>query len=396
MKYRIDPKSGNKLSVIGFGCMRLPRGINMKIDIDKSEELIMSAIDGGVNYFDTAYLYGGSEQALGEVLKRNKGAREKIFIATKLPFSQCKSYEDFDRFLNIQLERLNTDYIDYYLMHNISSVAAWDTVCGLGVTKWIAEKKAERKIRQIGFSFHGIQSEFMTLIDGYDWDFCQIQYNYMNENYQAGRKGLLRAYEKGLPVIIMEPLLGGKLATGLPKKAVSLFNGADGGITPAAWALRWLWNHNEVTVILSGMNSMEQLSDNIKTAGTAEPGMLTEREKETISQAVSVFKEAYKIPCTGCNYCLPCPKGVNIPGCFAAYNISYVSGYITGMTQYMTGTAATNADKNFGARNCIKCGTCEKRCPQHIEIIKNLETVAKRMEPFWVRKIMKAFTKSRK
>lgn len=385
MLYRADPKSGNQLSILGFGCMRFPRSLNTKIDIDKSEKLVMAAIKRGVNYFDTAYIYGGSEQALGEIFKRNQGTREKVNIATKLPFHQCKSYDDFDKIFDIQCKRLHTDYIDYYLIHNLSSVAGWDSIRKLGVEKWIREKKASGQIRRIGFSFHGIQSEFMALLDAYQWDFCQIQYNYMNENYQAGTEGLKKAHEKGLPVIIMEPLLGGKLAVGLPKRAEKLLQSVDSSITPAAWALRWLWNHKEVTVLLSGMNGMEQLKDNIKTAKSAEADMMTEREIKAVEKVVSIFKEAYKVPCTGCNYCLPCPKGVNIPGSFAAYNVSYASGFLTGMQQYLTSIGAISPGKSSSGRNCIKCGRCEKQCPQHIKIASSLERVTKRMEPVWFR-----------
>ncbi|MDR2904079.1 MAG: aldo/keto reductase [Clostridiales bacterium] len=396
MQYRLDEKSGNRLSVLGFGLMRLPRGMSTRIDIDQSEQLVLQAIERGVNYFDTAYVYMGSEQAFGEIIRRNPAIRAKIFIATKLPHYQCKTYDDFDRIFNRQLERLHTDYIDYYLIHNVPTLASWQAVCAIGVEKWIAEKKASGQIRQIGFSFHGIQEEFLNLLDVYDWDFCQIQYNYMNENYQAGRKGLLKAHEKGLPVVIMEPLLGGKLAAGLPKKAETLFKNAVGGFSPAAWALRWVWHHKEATLLLSGMGSEAQVAENIQTAETAVPGMLTEKEMATIKQAEAIFKESYKIPCTGCNYCLPCPKGVNIPGCFAGYNVSFSSGLIAGISQYMTSTAVMNPKQNSGPANCVKCGKCEKQCPQHIRIMNALEAVSKRMEPFWVRAGIKLFAQLRK
>ncbi len=391
MNYRTDPKSGGRLSVLGFGCMRLPRGLSGRIDADKTEELILSAVERGVNYFDTAYLYPGSEQALGGVLRRNPGLREKINIATKLPLYQCKTYEDFDRIFAIQLERLGTETIDYYLMHNISGMDAWNRVRDLGVEKWLAEKKAAGKIRAAGFSFHGPQSDFMTLLDAYDWDFCQIQYNYMNENYQAGTAGLLRAHEKGLPVVVMEPLLGGKLAAGLPKKAEKAFKDADPARTPASWALAWLWNHEAVTVVLSGMNAEAQLDDNCKAAEAAKAGALTQQEAETIAGVVGIFKEAYRVPCTGCNYCLPCPQGVNIPGCFAAYNVSFASGYVAGLSQYLTGIGAIGG-KTSSARKCVKCGRCEKLCPQHIGIMQSLDAVAKRMEPFWLRLGIRIYT----
>ena len=392
MNYRKDLKSGNMLSVLGFGCMRFPRGASVRIDIEKSEKLVLTAIEKGVNYFDTGYVYAGSEQALGEILRRNNGVREKIYIATKLPHGKCKTYEDFDRFFNIQLERLNTDYIDYYLMHNLTSVADWDKIRRLGIEDWIAQKKASGKIKQIGFSFHGIQSGFLALLDEYDWDFCMIQYNYMNENYQAGKKGLLRAYEKGLTVIVMEPLLGGKLATGLPKKAARLFR-ENGDISPAAWATRWLWNHKEISVVLSGMSTREALEDNIKTACSAEENMLGEGELNVTEKARDIIKESFKIPCTGCNYCLPCPKGVNIPDIFTAYNAFYSSGLVTGMQLYVTSTGSTNPKRNSGGRNCTSCGACEKLCPQNIEIMKSLKKATRRMEPFWFKTAIKIINK---
>ncbi|MDR1573949.1 MAG: aldo/keto reductase [Clostridiales Family XIII bacterium] len=382
MQYRINPKSGDRLSVLGFGCMRFPRGFAARIDVEKTEKLILSAIDRGVNYFDTAYIYGGSETALGEILRRN-GVRESIFLATKLPYGQCKRFEDFDRLFEEQLERLQTDYIDYYLIHNLSGAPPWRGLLELGAEAWIAEKKKEGRIRRIGFSFHGAQNGFLNLLDEYDWDFCQIQYNYMDENYQAGRVGLQKAHEKGLPVVIMEPLLGGKLANGLPAKAARCFKEANGDLSAAAWALSWLWNQPEVTVVLSGMNSEEQLNDNIKTAETARPDMLSAREAAAFPPAIAALREAYKIPCTGCNYCMPCPQGVNIPGCFAAYNASYAMGFVTGMLQYITCTGANRPGKNFGGRSCVKCGLCEKKCPQHIAVSGELAAVTRRMEPFW-------------
>jgi predicted aldo/keto reductase-like oxidoreductase len=378
VQYRIDPKSGNELSALGFGCMRFPRGIN--IDLAKSEKLIVEAVEKGVNYFDTAYIYGGSEDTLGEILRKNN-LRSKIYLATKLPHSNCKRYEDFDRIFNAQLSRLHTDYIDYYLIHNLSELEEWNRVVSLGIETWIAEKKESGQIRQIGFSFHGSQAEFMKILDAYAWDFCQIQYNYMNENYQAGLKGLRKAHEKGLPVIIMEPLLGGKLANGVPKRGINIMREVNSEASPAAWSLKWLWNQPEVTVILSGMNAPEQLDDNIKAAENAAVGTMNKRELSVIEGVRKIFEESYKVPCTGCNYCMPCPQRVNIPSCFAAYNASYANGFITGMTQYMTSTNVMHSPD--GAATCKNCGLCEKKCPQHIKIPAELVKVKKRMEPFW-------------
>jgi predicted aldo/keto reductase-like oxidoreductase len=383
VQYRTDPKSGAALSVLGFGCMRFPRGLTAQTDAEKAEKLILSAIEGGVNYFDTAYIYGDSEAVLGEILHKNK-AREKIFLATKLPIGLCKRREDFERLFRTQTERLRTDFIDYYLIHNLPDASLWRGLCDLGIEAWLAEKKERRQIGRIGFSFHGARDAFTELLDEYNWDFCQIQYNYMDENYQAGRAGLKLAHERGLPVVVMEPLLGGRLATGLPAKAARHFTAAAGDRSPASWALRWLWDQPEVTVVLSGMSSDRQLADNLKTAESAAPGMLPEREAAVFAPVIAALREAYRVPCTGCNYCMPCPQGVNIPGCFAAYNASYAMGFVTGMQQYITCTGANHEGRrSAGGRNCVKCGRCEKKCPQRIEIARELDAVMRRMEPFW-------------
>ena len=380
MQYRNDPKSGNRLSALGFGCMRFPRGVT-GVDLDKTAALILSAVERGVNYFDTAYIYGGSEIALGQIFKRYPDLRGKMLIASKLPFHMVKSYEDFDRLLNIQLERLQTDHIDYYLIHNLTAPSDWAGLCALGAERWIAQAKAAGRIGQIGFSYHGSQADFMPLLEAYPWEFTQIQYNYSDENYQAGRAGLLRAAALGLPVIIMEPLLGGRLATGLPKKAGALLSKLDPDRSHAAWALRWLWDQPEVTCILSGMNSMAQLDDNIYCAESAPVGCLSDEERAAYPKLVEILREAYKIPCTGCNYCMPCPKHVNIPGCFAAYNASFAVDLFTGFAQYTTSTNIVDPKNCGSARNCSGCGACVKKCPQGIEIPVQLKRVARKLEP---------------
>ncbi|MDR0382064.1 MAG: aldo/keto reductase [Oscillospiraceae bacterium] len=387
MQYRND-KYGNKLSGLGFGCMRFPRGLNGKFDYGKSEELILTAVENGVNYFDTAYLYAGSEETLGEALRRHD-LRDKVNIATKLPFLRCGRYADFDRLFDEQLARLKTDRVDYYLIHNLPTPELWRKLTDIGVEKWIAEKKASGAIGQIGFSFHGTQDDFLKLLDAYPWEFCQIQYNYMNENYQAGKAGLQAAAAKGLPVVIMEPLLGGRLANGVPKKGVEIFSRENPAHTPAAWALRWLWNQPEVTVILSGMNADRPLRDNLKTAETATAGCLTEQEAAATEAVKAIFEAAYKIPCTGCNYCMPCPKGVNIPAIFAAYNARFANGFVTGIMQYVTSTGVNTPEKNYTVRRCVKCGACEKHCPQHIAVTRELVTATKKMEPFWFKAVIK-------
>jgi len=385
MQYRTDPKNGNQLSALGMGCMRLPGAFGTP-NLEKSEALIMDAISKGINYFDTAYLYPGSENALGTVLHKNN-AREKVYIATKLPIFKCQKYEDFDKFLNIQLERLRTTYIDYYFMHSMTKQEDWDRLAALGIEKWIDEKRKEGKIRQVGFSFHGQREAFRTLMDSSNWDFCMIQYNYINVNYQAGLDGLKYAHSKGMPVFIMEPLLGGRLAKGLPPAAEKLFAPK----TPASYALRWLWNQPEVTIVLSGMSDMKVLEENAALAETATVGSVSEEELDTIKKAAEIFSAAYKIPCTGCNYCLPCPKKINIPDAFTAYNTSYAVSRFTGIMLYAT--TSGGFDAAFSVHDCTACGKCEKICPQHIPVAAKLKDVQKRMEPWWWRVGMKLVRK---
>jgi len=391
MQYRDDQRSGGALSVLGFGCMRLPR-TGGRIDLDKTESLVRQAVTGGVNYFDTAYMYPGSEEAVGAVLART-GLRDKVNLATKLPHGRCQKTEDFERIFTEELRRLQTDHIDFYLIHNLPTCARWERVVALGIKDWIAEKKASGQIRRIGFSFHGSLGDFETVLDAYEWDFCQIQYNYSDDNYQAGVTGLRKAHAAGLPVIIMEPLLGGKLATSLPDKARALQTAVHPDWSAARWGFSWLWDQPEVTVVLSGMNAPEQLTDNLAAAEAAAPGMLGEREQRTIEQVREVFRESYKVPCTGCNYCMPCPHGVNIPGCFAGYNASYTNGLMEGFKTYYMSTTLDAQGRRSSARSCQKCGTCETKCPQRIAIMSELEQARKRMEPFWSRPVLKIVNK---
>ncbi len=385
MKYRIDNKSGNKISILGFGCMRLPSNKN-KIDIDKTEKLFLKAIDKGVNYFDTAYIYPGSEEAIGQIFEKHN-LRDKVYIATKLPLFRIKKYSDFDKFFNIQLKRLKTNYIDYYFMHLLATPEQWEKLKSLGVEKWIEEKKKSGQIKQVGFSFHGKRDDFITLVDAYDWDFCQIQYNYININFQAGMTGLKHAYAKGIPVFIMEPLLGGRLANDLPDKAVSIFEKSNSSLSPVGWALKWIWDQPEVTMLLSGMNHMSQLVENIELANNSTVNMFSKKDHDAVEEVIEVFNATYKIPCTGCNYCMPCPHNINIPGCFAAYNSSFVHSKGVGLQQYIMNTGAV-VGSSATASNCVKCGKCEKHCPQNIAISSEMDVVKSRMEPFWFKPAM--------
>ncbi len=379
MQYRVDKRSGNKLSALGFGCMRLPGG-------RKTEALLLDAINQGVNYFDTAYLYPGSEDAVGDVLARHD-LREKVFLATKLPHYMCRGEADFDKFFNVQKRRLRTVYIDYYMLHNITNYSQWERLKSIGMEKWIAAKKASGEIKRMGFSFHGSYHEFELLLKDYDWDFVQIQFNYININYQAGEKGLKLAEDKGIPVIIMEPLLGGKLSN-LSKAAASIFEKAKPGSTPTEWALRFVWNSPGATVLLSGMNQPAQLTENLKTVETAPPENLTEAELLTIQAVKKEFGKSYKIPCTGCNYCMPCPQKINIPACFEAYNASYAINWAAGLQQYLTSIGAMSAAPGF-ASNCTSCGKCVKQCPQNIKIPEEMQNVKKRLQPSGMKGILK-------
>ena len=375
MNYRKD-RYGNDISILGFGCMRFPRKAGL-LDMKETEKEIMTAIEQGVNYFDTAYIYPGSEAALGEILEKN-GVRDKVYIATKLPHYLIKSREKMDTLFAEELKRLRTDHVDYYLMHMLADIETWERLKTLGIIEWLAEKKKSGQIRQVGFSYHGNTEMFCKLINAYDWDFCQIQYNYMDEHSQAGRRGLYYAYEKQIPVVIMEPLRGGKLVKRLPAEAVKLFEAYHTKHTPAQWAFRWLWNQKEVTCVLSGMNSMEMVQDNINTASTVEIGELGPEEEALLKQVVGAINAKMKVGCTGCGYCMPCPMHVDIPGTFSAYNRRYSEGKFWGLVDYAMSTAIRK--NSTAASNCIGCGKCEQHCPQHIEIRKNLQEAVKELE----------------
>ena len=373
MQYRKD-RYGNPISILGYGCMRFTQAAG-KIDIAKTEKEILEAFHGGVNYFDTAYIYPGSEAALGEILAQN-GIREQVNIATKLPHYLLKKPEDLDRCFSEELRRLKTDHVDYYLMHMLTDTKTWQRLEGLGIVQWLAEKKASGQIRQVGFSYHGNSDMFCKLLDVYDWDFCQIQYNYLDENSQAGATGLHRAVEKGLPVIIMEPLRGGRLTNTLPASAKKII--AHTSLTPAQFAFRWLWDQKEITCVLSGMNSLDMVKENLATAQVTNPGSLTPEDRGVYTKVVAAINENMKVGCTGCRYCMPCPKGVDIPGTFAAYNRMASDGYWKALTEYFM---ITGVRKDYtGPGNCIGCGKCEQHCPQHLPIRQELKNARKALE----------------
>lgn len=391
MQYRKD-KYGNDLSVLGFGCMRFTTKLG-KTDFDKAEREILAAYNGGVNYFDTAYIYPGSEALIGEIFEKN-GIRKNLNIATKLPHYLIKSREAAEKLFNEELRRLRTDYVDYYLMHMLTDIDAWERMKSLGVDKWLEEKKAAGQIRQIGFSYHGNTEMFCRLVDAYDWDFCMIQYNYMDEHSQAGKRGLKYANAKGIPVMIMEPLRGGKLVSRLPEEAKRIFETHTVKHTPAQWAFRWLFNQPEVTCVLSGMNSLEMVEDNLATASDAKVGELTAEDEAMLHSVSAAINAKMKVGCTGCGYCVPCPKNVDIPGTFAAYNRLHSEGWFAGTKEYIMCT--TLRKTSTAACNCIGCGKCEQHCPQGIPIREKLADAQKELErtPFKiVRKFAKWFVK---
>ncbi|MBS6559785.1 MAG: aldo/keto reductase [Clostridiales bacterium] len=376
MEYRINPKNNDKLSLLGFGCLRFQKKQGT-IVMEEANRQIMNAIEHGVNYFDTAYVYGGSEEALGQVLFQNQ-CREKVYIATKLPHYFIKKQEDMERYFKEQCKRLKTDYIDYYLIHMLPDRGTFERLLKLGVFEWLEEKKKKGIIHNIGFSYHGNTSSFQELLDLYSWDFCQIQYNYVDEHSQAGRAGLKKANKMGIPVIIMEPLRGGRLVTGLPKEALKEMEKVSKNRTPAEWGLRWLFDQEEVTVVLSGMNTNEMVEENIRIASEAGIHCVTEEEREVYRKVKEILNEKVKVPCTGCGYCMPCPKGVDIPGAFRCYNVRYTDGLVKAEKEYIMCT--TMRSKKSNASLCVSCGKCEKHCPQEIAIRKELKNVKRTLE----------------
>ena len=376
MEYRKN-RNGEPISILGYGCMRFTTKAG-SIDINKAEKEIMEAFNAGVNYYDTAYVYPGSEACLGEVLDRNN-IRDKVCIATKLPQYLVSSRQALDRYFDEELKRLRTDYIDYYLMHHMTAKNQWDKLDKLGIQEWIAEKKASGQIKNIGFSYHGNTEDFIGILDSYDWDFCQIQYNYVDEHTQAGLKGLKHAAQKGIPVVIMEPLRGGKLVNLLPEKAKEAIASYDKGYTPAELGLRWLWNQPEVTCVLSGMNSIEMVQENCRIASSARANTFTDEDFALIDNVKKIISETELVGCTGCRYCMPCPKGVDIPALFRCYNMTALESKSAARFEYAQ-TVGLKEQPAF-ATQCIECGKCEQHCPQSIPIREKLKEADRVVRP---------------
>jgi len=371
MLYRKFGKINEKVSILGLGCMRLPE-IDGKINEEEATSMLRYAIDKGVNYIDTAYIYhnGESEGFVGRALKN--GYREKVNIATKLPTWLIRNREDMDRIFKEQLCRLQTDYIDFYLVHNLND-KTYLYIKEQGLFEFLEKIKRENKIRYIGFSFHDNLEVYKRIVDDYDWDFTQIQYNYLDEEYQAGTDGLLYAASKNLGVVIMEPLRGGALVNNLSTKISEIIDNASTKKSPAGWAFKFLYNNPNISVVLSGMSNLEQIKENLEIAdkdGTALS--ITEDEEDTISRLKEEFKSKIKVNCTGCKYCIDCPKEINIPECFNIWNNASM---FDNFEKYKSNYNMLKTE-NKNASLCIKCGRCEKHCPQHINIIEKLKEVS--------------------
>lgn len=378
MKYRKIEKNKDKLSVLGYGCMRFPKK-NRAVDYEKTEKQIITAIEKGVNYFDTAYLYPKSEETLGKILKSNN-CREKVKIATKMPVQTIKSREKMDEIFENQLKRLKTDYIDYYLIHNLIKFEEWEHLKNFGILNFINSEKKKGRLINFGFSFHGNLHEFKKIIDDYNWEVCMIQYNYIDEYYQAGTEGLDYAASKNIGVIAMEPLRGGMLVEKLPKKAKKIIENFNVKRSPGEWGLRWVWDNPAIKVVLSGMNDYKIIEENINAASESSPNSLSLKEKQMLEKVREEFKSKIKVECTNCAYCMPCPQGVDIPTCFSSYNDKSMFGGFKPQVMYVNATEDKSA-----AYKCTQCGVCEKKCPQEIAIIEELKNVSNSMDKWYYR-----------
>lgn len=379
MRNRLLEKTSDELSPLGFGAMRLPQK-NGKIDRNEAKKQIYHGIDKGINIIDTAYIYGDSEKFLGEILTGEY--KNKVKIISKLPSFQVKKREDMDRILNEQLKRLNRDYIDYYLVHSVD-LKTMNRLLKKGLIEFLNDAKKDGKIKYTGFSYHGAKEEFEILLDGYDWDAVMVQYNYLDENIQASGEGIEYAASKGIGVFIMEPLKGGILAGKIPEEAENIFKQANPNKTNAQWALEWVLNNRNVTTVFSGMNSINQIDENIRTADETEALSMSLEDMETVELVKRIISRLLKINCSTCGYCMPCPQGVNIPECIKIYNEKFLfneKGIITesfiNYYHYLGGII--NNPSNAG--KCNKCGKCLRKCPQNLNIPKELKKVEKEFE----------------
>lgn len=379
MQYRVVPKNGDELSALGYGCMRLP-GKRISIDEELAARQIYGAIDRGVNYVDTAYPYhnGKSESFLGKILPRD-GYRDKVKLATKLPHWSTRSKEEMEKVFSEQLDKLQTDHIDYYLVHSLTG-KGWEKAKRKGVIDFLETELASGRIINAGFSFHGAANEFNQIVDDYDWTFCQIQYNFLDTANQAGTAGLQYAASKDMAVMIMEPLRGGNLAKKPPKEVQTVWDRSGRNWSAAEWALRWLYNHPEVTVVLSGMNDDAHIDENIRIASEATAESLTSEESALVTEAADAYHRLMKAECTGCQYCMPCPAGVNIPACFEAYNSYHMFKDRQAKLMYLSRNSDITSGKTSYASQCVECGKCLEKCPQELDIPVLLKDVKSDME----------------
>ncbi|MCX7656908.1 MAG: aldo/keto reductase [Treponemataceae bacterium] len=372
MQYRVFPKIPDKpISVLGLGMMRLPvvGGESSKIDEDAAEQVFLTAVERGINYIDTAYPYHGghSEGFTGKVIQKHK-LRDSLYIATKSPIWLVQEAPDWDRYLNEQLERLRTDHVDFYLFHAMNQ-ERWEKLLRLGGLEWAERARREGRIRHIGFSFHDQLEVFKTIVDGYEgWEFCQIQLNYLDTEYQAGLAGLHYAAQRNIGVIIMEGLRGGALAR-LPAEAASCFERTGHARSAVEWALRFLFDMPEVVTVLSGMGSMDQVIENCRVAEEARPHILSEEEKKTYVEAAQAIRARMPVPCTSCGYCRPCPQNVAINEIFGIYNSAVAFEQPGDAFWYKK----AYVDAGTGADACVACGACPPKCPQGIDIITQLQ-----------------------
>lgn len=401
MLYREVPKNGDKLSILGYGCMRFP--VRLKaINENLAEKQILHAMERGVNYYDTAYPYHGgkSESFLGRVLARN-GVRNKIKLATKLPHWSTSNKAEMDAKLDQQLEKLQTDHIDYYLIHALNG-ELWEAAKERGVIEFMEDALKRGKILNAGFSFHGLAEDFNVIVDDYDWTFCQIQYNFLDTQNQAGTAGLQYAASKDMAVMIMEPLRGGNLAKTPPPSVRKIWKRAAQRRSPVEWSLRWLWNQPEVTVVLSGMNNDDHITENLNITEEALPDSLSAEEVLLVDEAATEFRRVMKVGCTGCQYCMPCPAGVNIPSCFDCYNSRHAFKDRSAKMMYLFQNGGLVTEKPTMASRCRQCGKCVEKCPQQLPIPDLLEEVAANMEGFmtkpmiWIGKRMMQVRKPQK